>query len=418
MKGVVLTGLGVVSPLGQSADTLLAGLLEGRVAARPVTRFEASPFPCTAAATVPDFDPKAWVENRKNLRLMTPAVLYGLAAVKLALQDAALPPGSVDPERLGLFVGAGTAFGELGDLVPAVERGRGADGGWDPVRFAQEGMPIVNPLWLLKGLSNNVLGYASAQHDARGINQNYCNTGVGALQALGEAAWALAEGRADVLVAGGADSAVNPEHFTGFGRLGVLSNAGHTRPFDARHDGFVPGEGAAFFVLEREEVARSRGARVLARVCGYGTATGLKGLSGADPTAVEAALRRALEVADWAPESVDVVQAHGNANPLFDRVESEVFGRVFGGRSPVIAADKGQLGHALAAAGALSTAALLVGMRAGRIPPVGGLDEVDAPCRGLDLVKGTPREVSGRRGIVHAAGLGGQTAMLALEIER
>jgi 3-oxoacyl-[acyl-carrier-protein] synthase II len=279
-------------------------------------------------------------------------------------------------------------------------------------------MPIVNPLWLLKGLSNNVLGYASAQHDARGINQNYCNTGVGALQALGEAAWALAEGRADVLVAGGADSAVNPEHFTGFGRLGVLSNAGHTRPFDARHDGFVPGEGAAFFVLEREEVARSRGARVLARVCGYGTATGLKGLSGADPTAVEAALRRALEVADWAPESVDVVQAHGNANPLFDRVESEVFGRVFGGRSPVIAADKGQLGHALAAAGALSTAALLVGMRAGRIPPVGGLDEVDAPCRGLDLVKGTPREVSGRRGIVHAAGLGGQTAMLALEIER
>ena len=416
MNGVVLTGVGVISPLGHTPQAMHAALCAGTIAPKPVTRFDASPFPSAMGGVVSDFDPKAWVENRKNLKLMTPPVLYGLAGVKLALADAALAADAVAPERLGLFVGAGMAFGELSDLVPAVERGRADDGSWDAARFAREGMPSVNPLWLLKGLSNNVLGYASAQHDARGINQNYCNTGVGALHAVGEAAWALAEDRADVLVAGGADSAVNPEHFTGFGRLGVLSQAGATRPFDQRHDGFVPGEGAAFFVLEREAFARARGARVLARICGYGTATGLKGLSGADPDAVEAGLRRALQVAGWSASDVGTYQAHGNANPLFDRVEAQVLGRVFGPQTPAITADKGQLGHALAAAGALSLCALVESLRSRLLPPIGGLEDPDAACRGLDLVVGSPRITSNPRGVVHAAGLGGQTASLALEV--
>jgi 3-oxoacyl-[acyl-carrier-protein] synthase II len=412
LKDVVITGCGIVSPLGLEPVAVHARLCAGETAAAPITAFDPTPFPSRYGCAIPGFQGKDWVENRKNLKLMTPAVQYGIAAIRLAAQAAGLTPGSVAPERLGMFVGAGTAFGEMGDLVPALEKAM-VDGRHDPRRFATEGMPMVNPLWLLKGLSNNVLGYASALLDAQGINQNYCNSGVGALQAVGEAAWAVAEGRADVIIAGASDAALNVEHLTGFGRLGVLSERARSHPFDVRHDGFIVGDGAAFFVLETAAHAAARGATVLARVAGAGNATALRGLSGCDPLAIAAAFRGALRVAEWS--TVDVVHAHGNGNPRYDAAEATALAAVFGASGPAVTADKGGLGHSISAAGGLSLAVALQTIRTARIPPVVGLARPIPEAAELDLVVESPREHRVARSLVHCAGLGGQTSVVAIE---
>ncbi|MFN3201743.1 MAG: beta-ketoacyl-[acyl-carrier-protein] synthase family protein [Bradymonadia bacterium] len=415
---IALTGAGVVAPLGHDLEALAAGLLEGATALKPIEHFDTTPFPCGIGARVTDFRARDWVSNRKNLKLMSDAVRYGLAAVRRAALDAAVTAGEqVAPDRLGIFVGAGTAFGDTRDLLPALEKGVVNDGeGFDTVRFGHEGVPLINPLWLLKGLSNNVLGFASAALDAQGINQNYCHSGAGGLLAIGEAAWALDEGRADLIIAGGADNAVTPARLTGFGRLGLLleaDEAHHMRPFDRRAQGFCPGEGAGFVALERADHARARGAQILAYVRGFGQGQAAARLMSPDGAVVLRAAQRALEVAGWSPSDVDAVATHGNGNPRFDALEAEALATLFGDHSPPIIGDKSLQGHTVAAAGPLSLLGLLACSARGQLPAIAHLE--DPIHGGLDFVSGTPRAAQPTRLLVHAAGLGGQTAWLAVE---
>ena len=417
---VAVTGVGVCAPLGHTPDELLDALLDGRTGVGPVTAFDASPFPCRLAARVTDFKARDWVSNRKNIKLMSDAVQFGLAAVKRAHADAGLSAQPADPERLGMFVGAGTAFGDPRDLAPALERGFAGGGDFDPAVFAREGMHLINPLWLLKGLSNNVLGFATADLDARGVNQNYCNSATGGLQAIGEAAWAIVEGKADVIVAGGADSAVDPAHFAGFGRLQMLTaaaDADGVRPFDEAHDGFAPGEGAAFFVLESLASARARRRAPLARIVGYGTACSAHALPVGVPDGVVRAARTALRHAGWTPDQVDLVYAHGNGTAAYDRNEARAWCEVFDQRTPPVTTNKANIGHAIAASGPLSVVTAIAAARRGMAPAIRNLRSPTRDCRGLDLVYGEPRRISARRVLVHAAGLGAQTAVIALELD-
>lgn len=419
LREVVITGAGVVAPLGHTPAELFDALLAGRSAIAPVEAFDVDPFPCKVAARVTGFKARNWVANRKNLKLMSDAVRFGMGALKRAHADAGLADAGVAPERLGLFVGAGTAVGRTEDLVPAIERSV-RDGAFDPQAFGEVGMHAINPLWLLKGLSNNVLGFGTADLDARGVNQNYCNSGVGGLQAIGEAAWTIVEGKADVVLAGSADSAVNPLHFTGFGRLRAMTgNDGPdaVRPFDARHDGFAPGEGAAFFALETEAHARARGARILGRIAGYGDGCGAQSLSAGDLGVITRTCRRALERAGWDPETVDLVYAHGNGTPVYDRREAQAIAAVLGPRSAAVTTNKAQIGHAMAAGGPLSLACALEAGRRNTVPAVAGVDQLDPKCADIDLVRGGARRTPVRRALVHAAGLGAQTTFIAVEFD-
>lgn len=419
LRDVVITGVGIVSPLGHTATALFDGLLAGKSALGPVDDFDTSPFSCRVAARVRGFKARQWVDNKKNLKLMSDAVQFGMGALKMAFADAGLSVGGVDPERLGVFVGAGTAVGRTEDLIPAIERSV-RDEVFDPTIFGEVGMHAINPLWLLKGLSNNVLGFGTADLDARGVNQNYCNSGVGGLQAIGEAAWCLVEGKADVLIAGAADSAVNPLHFTGFGRLRALTSGSGpeaVRPFDVRHDGFAPGEGAAFFVLEREADARARGAKIVGRVAGYGDGCGARALSAGEKGVIAGAARRAIARAGWQPADVDLIYAHGNGTPVYDRREAEAFAAVFGAHRPPVTTNKAQIGHPMAAGGPLSVACALEAGRRGVVPAVPGVEALDPQCAWLDVVRETPRTRPVRRALVHAAGLGAQTTFIALEID-
>ena len=419
LREVVITGAGVVSPLGHTPAELFDQLLAGTSAIAPLEGMDVGPFPCKVAARVQGFKARNWVSNRKNLKLMSDAVRFGMGALKRAHADAGLDDADVAPERLGIFVGAGTAVGRTQDLIPAIERSV-VDGTFDPAAFGDVGMHAINPLWLLKGLSNNVLGFGTADLDARGVNQNYCNSGVGGLQAIGEAAWALVEGKADAILAGSADSAVNALHLTGFGRLRAMT--GQTgdfpvRPFDARHDGFAPGEGAAFFVLEREAHAQARGARVLGRIVGYGDGCGAHALSAGDLEVITHACRRAIDRAGWTPDQVDLIYAHGNGTPVYDRREAEAFAAVFGEKGPAVTSNKAQIGHPMAAGGPLSLACALEAGRRNVVPAVPGLGQLDPHCATLDVVQGAARETPVRRALVHAAGLGAQTTFIAVEFD-
>jgi 3-oxoacyl-[acyl-carrier-protein] synthase II len=418
LHSVVITGMGVTSPLGHCPDALLDQLLAGVHALRPIEAFDTTAFACRLGAQVTDFKARDWVSNRKNLKLMSPAVRYGLAAIKRAWADAGLDEQRAEPARTGMFVGAGTAVGNAEDLLPALERGF-VDGAFDLVAFAENGVDRVSPLWLLKGLSNNVLGFASADLDAQGVNQNYCSSAVGGLQAIGEAAWSLAEGLADVVLAGGSDSALDPAHLTGFSRLTMLTGSTEAypvRPFDAAHSGFVPGEGAAFFALERAEHAEARGAKVLARVAGYGNATDAAHLPTGGSEAITRAGQRALELAGWAPGEVDLIYAHGNGSPSFDVVEAKGLLALLDGAPVPVTTNKAQIGHTVAASGPISVICALAAARRGVVPGLPGFTQAAPGCEALNI-SAQPRTQPIRRVLIHAAGLGGQSTMLALEIE-
>lgn len=417
LGSIVITGVGVVSPLGHDSATLLRRLAEGEHALIPHRDPDLAPFPCQLGAPVTGFRAADWVSNRKNLKLMSPAVQYGIAAVKRAWREAGLDQAQLDPERVGLFVGAGTAIGNGADLVDALSRGFGEGEHFDLEAFARDGVPRINPLWLLKGLSNNVLGFASADLDARGVNQNYCNSAAGGLQAIGEAAWSIAEGLADVVVAGGADSGLDAAHLTGFTRLDMLTTGDTPQavnPFDASHNGFALGEGATFFVLEREAFARARGAKILGRVVGYGQACAARALPKSDAAAIAAAGARALELAGWSAADIDLVYAHGNATAAFDAAEAEGLARLLGAHRPPVTSNKSQIGHTVAASGPLSAACAVQAFADAFVPGLPNLRNVAAECADLNLSAGS-RSVEVRRALVHAAGLGGQTAFLALE---
>ncbi len=406
---VAISGAGVISPLGHSPAALFEALCAQESAVAPVSAFDTSPFPCHSAATVKNFRARDWVKNRKNLKLMSPAVRFGLGAARAAFQDAGAL--EIDPERRGLFVGAATAFGETRDLLPALKAAfEGTE--FSSQRFGEAGQSLINPLWLIRGLSNNTLGFATAEMDFRGINQNYCNSAVGGLQAVGEAAWALMEGRAELLLAGGADSAVNEAHFTGFGRLGLLSPGGLARPFDQRQDGFIPGEGAAFFALERLEEAQARGAKVLGRVVAYKEGCAGQSLLTGSSAVIAQGIQGAMEEAGWS--DLDLFCAHGNAT-AFDLTEAEALYLVFGESCPPISSNKAQLGHAVAASGPFSLICALEAARTGQIP---GIPQLSEPIRPWLNISGVLREAPLHRILIHAAGLGGQSCLLALEFDR
>ncbi|MEE2787648.1 MAG: beta-ketoacyl-[acyl-carrier-protein] synthase family protein [Myxococcota bacterium] len=415
---IAITGIGLATPLGHTAAEVYEALCQGRSAIAPIERFPTDVFPCRIGAVVTDFKARDWVSNRKNLKLMSTAVRLGLAGVKRAWSDAGLPLHSVAPERVGFFVGAGTAVGRTEDLVPAIQQAT-SETGFDTGAFGAEGMHRINPLWLLKGLSNNVLGFGSGDLNIQGVNQNYCNSGVSGLQAMGEAAWALNENRADVIIAGSADSAVNPLHYTGFGRLRALTTRDGpdaVRPFDADRCGFAPGEGAAFFVLERLANALARGAQIMGCIRAYSNACAGHALGSGDVDTVVASWKTCLKRADWRTTDVDLFYAHGNGTIKFDSIEASALRQVFGEHQPPVTSNKGQLGHTIAAGGPISVACALASMSGGKIPHIAHLQRLARDCQGIQAVHHAPLTKSVKRAMVHAAGLGGQTATLALEL--
>lgn len=373
--GIVITGLGLVSPFGTSAAAFREALIAGRHGIAPLTSFDTSSCRAHCAASVSDFEPTRWIPLLK-LRRMDAAGQYAVALARLALDDGAVPYGETPDDGVGIVLGTYTAGGQ-----PTEEFLRGL--------FALG--PTGAPALIFNAtVANIAASLAGLEMKLRGPNATISQKEASGLAAIAHAADILRRGRARALVAGGVD-AVYRVFYCVHDRFGALSHANGgpegSRPFDATRNGFVLGEGGFALLLEREDDARARGAKIygsLLATAGGGTSVGLNQWP-TRPEPLARVMAQALAQAGVRPDAIDVVYAAANSSAL-DRVEAAALESLFGGGRAIVTSIKGALGESGAAGAAACVAALLCG-RSGSVPPIAGLERIDPACGGLRLAR-------------------------------
>ena len=422
---VVVTGLGMVTPLGIGQRPFWDGVLAARSTARHLEACEPGRYPTSFACPVDDaaFDPGAYVTQRKSLKLMSRATRFAMAAARLALDDAGLGRAERDPWRCGVAHGAGGVGlhdQDYLDSMSALAAELQAGGAGSLLELAGR---HLNPLTPLKILPNITAAHIAIEHDLRGENSTTCTACTSGTQAIGVALRTLRAGHADVMLAGGSDAMINPMGLIAFGMLGVLSTraddpAHASRPFDRDRDGFVMGEGSTLAVLETLPHATRRGARILAELTGYGGCADAYRITDerADGAGCAEAMRRALADARVAPEGIAYVNAHGTGTRQNDRTETAALKQVFGAhaRTLAVSSTKSQIGHLVAAAGAAEFGACVLALRHQVLPPTINYRTPDPECD-LDYVPNVPREARFDRVLSNSFGFGGQNACLVLE---
>jgi 3-oxoacyl-[acyl-carrier-protein] synthase II len=317
----------------------------------------------------------------------------------MAIADAGLVDGGVDPTRLGVDLGAGLISSELDELAPAIAHAS-ASGTFDFDDYGREGIPMITPIWLLKYLPNMLACHISILVDCQGPSNTITEAEAASCLAIGEAARIIARGRADVMISGGADSKIHPLSLVRMSLLKQMSSwqgepSQACKPFDVRRDGTVAGEGAGILILEEREHALTRGAKIYGELLGFGSGCDAQAAGGLDPdgAGTEIAVRAALKDANLAPGEVGHVSAHGIGTPVSDLAEARALGRIFGPESVPVTALKGYLGNSVSGCGAVELIGSLLGVNRALIPPVLNCDEPDPACA-LDLVRGSPRGTS------------------------
>lgn len=412
MRRAVITGVGVLSPIGCGFERFLDGLEAGRNGIDLIRSFDATSFDVQLAGEVDGFDEAAVDDEFPGARgIYDRKVRLGLAAAADAIASAGLSGG--DRRRLGVASGVSLEVMDLTLLVA------GDPGRVDLASFVERvhwmGRPPQTPLDSV----NNMVGERFGLGGPSYVIASACASGG---QAIGQGLLSIRRGEAEAMLCGGFDSMVHPLGIGGFWLLGALSTNGDPetamRPFDLRRDGTVLGEGAGYVLLEEHERARARGARILAEVAGFATTVDAYKPTAPDPQGIGAseAMSRAIRDARLRPEDIDYVSAHGTSTPLNDEVETRALERVFGDRLPSlpVSAVKSMVGHLIAAAGAVEAIAALLGFERGRIPPTIHHAEPDPRCD-LDCVPNVSRTWVGNALAVNCFGFGGQNATLILK---
>lgn len=394
---IVVTGVGVVSPIGIGREAFWQALLDGRSGIDTLSAFSSQGLPSPLAAEVRNFTPEHHIYNKKFLKVMSRDIQLGVAAASMAMKDAGLPPGSVEPERLGVDFGAGhisTTHGELADAARSfaedVEDGRSLS------RFAADGLSDIEPLWLLKQLPNMPACHVAIEHDARGPNNTITACESSALLALAEAIRVIQRDAADVMIVGACSSHITPLEIA---RLNVSESLTRVddphlacRPFDRFRDGTVAGEGAGSFVLERYEHAVRRGATIYCEVVGVGAGCdGASAENRAGGMGLVRAIQNALRQSNLTPRDLGHINAHGKATHKDDLAEALAYHSALGQvaeRIPVTAL-KSYFGHFDAGAGAVELVGSLLAMRHGVLPRTLNYRTPDPHCR-LNIVHDEP----------------------------
>src|SRR5438270_3235387 len=331
MRRVVVTGLGVVAPNGIGKDAFWSACLNGRSGVGPIRSFDASGHPVRIAAEVPDFDVTPFLPpaHRKSLKIMSRAMRFAVGAAGLAIADSGLSMGREDPERVGVVMGTGLVPVDLPELAPALVEACNGTGKLDTQRLGQCGGSALFPLWILKYLPNMVAAHISLAFGAQGPNSTITTACSAGTQAVGEAFRLIARDDADVVLAGGADSRIDPLLILAYTALGALSRGARppaevSRPFDRQRDGFVLGEGAGVLLLEEYERARRRGAVMYAEVLGLGSSFDGYAVTKPDPEGRGAAraIRAALREAHLDPEAAAYINADGTSTRFNDSMKT------------------------------------------------------------------------------------------------
>ncbi len=408
-RRVVVTGLGILSPLANTADENWQKIKEGQSGADTITRFDASEFSTTFACEVKDFD-ATQVVDKKELKKLDLFSQYALHAGQEAWDHSGLGAASMDATRSGCILGVG--IGGLSQIEKYYEA------------YLSSGPRRISPFFIPAMISNLGPGNLAMRFGLKGINYTTTSACTSATHAIGESYRLIRDGLQDIMLTGGSESAVTPLGIGGFCSMKALSSRNDdpqkaSRPFDKDRDGFVLGEGAAILVLESLESAEKRGANILAEVAGYGFSCDAFHITSPSPDGegAIACMKMAMESAGLAPEDVQYVNAHGTSTDANDRTESKAIKSVFGDYATsglAVSSTKSMTGHLLGAAGAIEAAYVVQAINASLIPPTINFEEAGEGCD-LDYVPNQAREQSITAAISNSFGFGGTNATVAIK---
>lgn len=396
-KRVVVTGVGVVSPIGIGHEPFWESLMTGQSGIDLLTSFPTQGLPTNLAAEIKNFQPEKYVRQRKYLKTMSRDIQLGVSAASLAMTDAGLLSHTLNPERLGVVFGAGRISSSPDELSEGVMTCLDEDNSFQMTRWGEDGLGQVFPLWLLKQLPNMAACHVSIEHNAMGPNNTITSRESSALLALNEAIYTIQRGAADCMIVGACSSNIDPVDITKLSLTERLAKAEDDpttacRPFDVRRDGTVVGEGSGVFVVEDYDHARRRGADIYAEVLGVGAGCdghGLQGMRGG--TGIVNAIRQAISKAEVAPNEIGHINAHGKSTQRDDLVEANAYHRAFGDAAahiPVTAL-KSYFGDFDAGSGAVELAGSILSLRHGQIPPTLNYEHPDPECR-LNVIHHEP----------------------------
>ena len=406
-RRVMVTGIGPITPSGIGVEGLWEGLRSARSPVRTVNRFDASPFRTTMAAQVDDFEPTAFME-RSLVRRLDLFAQYAIAATRVAIEDAAFDSSSVDPGRVAVLMGSA-----LGGLAHAQQ---------EMQNFLERGVRAVDPRIATTAFCGAASCQVAIEFGYTGPNSTNAMSCASGTIAIGEAWRLIRSGEVDAAVCGGVEAPLAPLSYGAFAIIHAMStrNSDPTRacrPFDRDRDGFVMGEGACVLMLEAEERALQRGARIYAEVKGYGVTNDAHHMTAPRPDGAQAiaAMRRALETGGVSPADVDYVNAHASSTPLNDVTESKALCAVLGKRAQAIpvSGTKPYYGHALGASGAIEAAISCLAIARGWVPPTLNLEMPGEGCE-LDYVPNTGRDGPVGTALTNSFGFGGINASLVL----
>lgn len=405
---VVITGLGVVSPIGIGVEAFWDALKNGRSGAGHVSFFDTTDYPCKIDAEVKDFNPELYID-KKTIRRMDRFTQFALAAADMAVKDAKLDTGSVPPERVGVIVGSG-----IGGLSTIEE---------EHAVLREKGARRVSPFLIPRLISNIAPGEIAIRWGFTGPNYAVASACATSNHAIGDSLRMLRYGDADVIVAGGTEAAITPLGFAGFCSARTLSTRNDdpqkaSRPFDKDRDGFLMGEGAGIVVLETLEHAQKRGAKIYAELSGYGATDDAYHITAPNPEATSAveAMRRAIKDAEISPDQIQYINAHGTSTSLNDKTETKAIKTVFGehAKKLAISSTKSMTGHLLGAAGVVELVATVLCMQHQMAHPTINYTTPDPECD-LDYVPNKPRAMEIKAALSNSLGFGGHNAVLVVK---
>ncbi|MDQ3495370.1 MAG: beta-ketoacyl-ACP synthase II [Pseudomonadota bacterium] len=404
-RRVVITGLGILSPLGNDLASSWDGIAAGRSGIGPITHFDASAFPTRIAGEVKDFDPGPWIAP-KDIKKMDPFVHYGVAAAMMAIADSGLEITEADAERIGVAIGAG-----IGGLKGIEET---------TIKYHEGGARKISPFYVPSTIINMIAGQVSIMTGAKGPNIAAVTACTTATHNIGLAMRMIQYGEADVMVAGGAEFATTPTSVGGFCAMKALSTRNDapteaSRPWDAGRDGFVMGDGAGILVIEEYERAKARGARIYAELAGFGMSGDAYHMT-APSVSGEGAARcmvNAIRDAGIDASAVGYINAHGTSTPAGDLAETLAVKTALGdhAREVMVSSTKSMTGHLLGAAGGVEAVFTAMALHAGVIPPTINLDNPSEGCD-LDYVPHTAREAKVEVALSNSFGFGGTNGTL------
>ena len=404
-RRVVVTGIGMISPLGIGNDATWQGLIEGKSGIGRISKFDASAYACQIAGEVRGFDPEQWLE-KKEVKKSDTFIHYAIAAAQMAADDAKLDTSKEDSDRVGVVIGSG-----IGGLPLIEEMHR---------KLLERGPSRISPFFIPGLIVNLAAGHISIRFNAQGPNSapaTACATGA---HAIGDAMKIIRHDEADVMFAGGSEAVITPLAVGGFSAMRALSTRNDepqkaSRPWDLNRDGFVMGEGAGVVILEEREHALARGAHIYCEVTGYGMSSDAYHITSPaeDGGGMMRVMQRALKDAGLAPEQIEYINAHGTSTQVGDKTETVAIKRVFGDHAHKVAisSTKSMTGHLLGAAGGLETAITALAIENGILPPTINYETPDPECD-LDYVPNTARKQQLTHAMSNSFGFGGTNATL------